>query len=72
MSIWGQARLVNEQQIETRIEALVHHLPDYLRTAEAANLRLEKIEESWHADDVGRPPRLISCTFRKRRRDVGS
>ena len=64
----SQARFVNEQQIETRIEAFGHHLSDYLRAAEAANLQLEKIEESWHVEETGqsKPPRLISLLFRKR------
>jgi malonyl-CoA O-methyltransferase len=63
----SQARFVNQQQVETRIEAFVHHLSDYLCAAETANLRLERIEESWHAEDAGqgKPPRMISFLFRK-------
>jgi len=61
----SQARFVNLHKVETRIEAFVHHLSDYLRAADVANLQLEKIEESWHADDIGKPPRLISLLFRK-------
>ena len=61
----SQARFVNEHKIETRIDAFVHHLSDYLRAAEAARLQLEKIEESWHGDDVGKPPRLMSLLFLK-------
>ena len=61
----SQARFVNAHKIETRIDAFVHHLSDYLRAAEAARLQIEKIEESWHGDDVGKPPRLISLLFRK-------
>ncbi len=69
----SQARFVNEQQIETRIEAFVHHLSDYLRAAEATNLQLKKIEESWHAEEIGlgKPPRLISFLFRKALRKTG-
>ena len=65
----SQARFLNEQQIETRIEAFVHHLSDYLHAADAANLTLEKIEESWHDNEIGqgKPPRLISLLFSKRR-----
>jgi ubiquinone/menaquinone biosynthesis C-methylase UbiE len=63
----SQARFMHEQQVETRIEAFVHHLSDYLRAAEAASLKLEKLEESWHAEEMGqsKPPRLISLLFRK-------
>lgn len=63
----GQARFINAQQIETRIEAHVHHLSDYLRAAKAANFALEHLQESWHADDTGAPPRLLSLRFRKKR-----
>lgn len=66
----SQARFVDAQHIETRIEAFVHHLSDYLHAAEAANLTLEKIEESWHPKEMGqnKPPRLISFIFRKLQR----
>ena len=63
----SQARFVNEQQVEKRIEAFVHHLSDYLCAAAAANLRLDRIEESWHGEERNhdQPPRLISLRFRK-------
>lgn len=61
----SQARFVNAQQIEIRVDAFVHHLSDYLRAADGAHLRLETIKESWHADDAGKPPRLIAFLFRK-------
>lgn len=61
----SQARFMNAQQVETRIEAFVHHLSDFLNAAKAANLTLETIEESWHDEDTGQPPRLISFVFRK-------
>ena len=61
----SQARFVSEQQVETRIEAFVHHISDFLRAADAAGLKLETLEESWHAEDAGQPPRLISFVFRK-------
>ena len=63
----SQARFINDQKIETRIEAFVHHLSDYLCAAGVAKLKLEKIEESWHAEEIGqrKPPRLISFVFRK-------
>ena len=63
----SQARFVNDQHIETRIEAFVHHLSDYLKAAHAAKLTLDTIEESWHPEEIGqgKPPRLISFLFRK-------
>ncbi len=61
----SQARFMNELQVETRIEAFVHHLSDFLNAAKAVNLTLETLEESWHDEDHGQPPRLISFVFRK-------
>jgi len=49
----SQPRFINHQPIETRIEAFVHHLSDYLRAAEAVKLRFQNIEELWHAQEVG-------------------
>jgi len=62
----SQARFMNGQQVETRIEAFTHHISDFLHAAEASGLKLETLEESWHAEDAGQPPRLISLVFRKR------
>ena len=62
----SQARFMNGQQVETRIEAFTHHVSDFLRAADAAGFKLETLEESWHAEDTGQPPRLISLVFRKR------
>ncbi len=61
----SQARFINEQRIETRIEAFTHHISEFLRAANAAGLQLQDLDESWHAEDTGKPPRLISLLFRK-------
>lgn len=61
----SQARFMNEQQVETRIEAFTHHTSDFLHAADAAGLKLEKLEESWHSEDHDAPPRLISFVFHK-------
>lgn len=47
------------------IDAYVHHISDFLGAAEAAGLRLEKLKEWWHAEDEGKPPRLVSFVLRK-------
>jgi len=60
----SQACFMNELRVETRIEAFVHHVSDFLRAADAAGLKLETLEESWHDEDTGQPPRLISFVFR--------
>lgn len=61
----SQARFTTGQQVETRIAAFTHHISDFLRAADATGLRLEKLEESWHREDDGAPPRLISFVFHK-------
>jgi ubiquinone/menaquinone biosynthesis C-methylase UbiE len=48
-----------------RIPAYVHHISDFLDAAEGANLSLQRLDEWWHTEDEGKPPRLISFMFRK-------
>ena len=43
----------------------VHHVSDFIEAAESAGLSLQKLAEWWHAEDDGKPPRLISFIFRK-------
>ena len=59
-----QANFQRGQQT-TVIPAFVHNVSDHLAAAEAAGLQLAALEEWWHADDAGKPPRLISFLFRK-------
>jgi len=47
------------------IAAFVHHVSDFLGAAARARLSLQKLDEWWHAEDSGKPPRLISFIFRK-------
>jgi len=46
------------------IAAFVHHVSDFLAAA-GASLSLQRLDEWWHAEDNGKPPRLISFFFRK-------
>jgi ubiquinone/menaquinone biosynthesis C-methylase UbiE len=48
----------------TQIPAFVHHISDFIAAAEANNLRLSRMNEWWHDQDRGKPPRLISFIFR--------
>jgi malonyl-CoA O-methyltransferase len=50
---------------EVEIPAFVHHLSDFLAAAEHNRLRLHSLKEWWHAEDSGRPPRLVSFLFEK-------
>lgn len=49
----------------TSIPAFVHHLSDYVSAASANGLKLERLNEWWHAEDDGKPPRLITLMFEK-------
>jgi ubiquinone/menaquinone biosynthesis C-methylase UbiE len=52
-----------EETVE--IETFVHHLSDFTEAAHTNGLKLQKINEWWHEEDKGRPPRLISLLFQK-------
>ena len=50
----------------THIAAFVHHISDFTNAAADHGLSLELMKEWWHAEDHGKPPRLISMVFVKR------
>jgi malonyl-CoA O-methyltransferase len=50
----------------TAVTALVHHVSEFLQSAEASGFALSRFDERWHADDAGRPPRLAAFLFRLR------
>ena len=57
-----QARF--ESNAETiEVEAFVHHISDFTNAAETHGLKLERLNEYWHAEDRDKPPRLISFIF---------
>jgi malonyl-CoA O-methyltransferase len=49
----------------TEIEAFVHHISDYTAAAEMTSLSLLSLNEWWHEEDEGKPPRLVSFVFGK-------
>lgn len=49
----------------TEIPAFVHHISDFLNAASEEGFRLVKLNERWHAEDQGKPPRMISFLFEK-------
>jgi malonyl-CoA O-methyltransferase len=59
-----QARF-HDGHATTEIQAFVHHLSDFTAAAAASGLALERLQEWWHEEDQGRPPRLVSFMFRK-------
>ena len=48
-----------------QIPAFVHHISDFLESASANGLALGQLNEWWHAEDEGKPPRLITIVFAK-------
>jgi malonyl-CoA O-methyltransferase len=60
-----QGTVANFQRSEgaVEIDAYVHHISDFLAAAEANGLRLASLKEWWHAEDAGKPPRLVSFVF---------
>ncbi len=61
----GQAHFTAADGEEVRVPAFVHHVSEFLDAAEAAGLRLERLEEWWHEADAGAPPRLLTLQFRR-------
>ena len=59
----SQAHFVDQNGSATPITAFCHHLSDFLRAARAARLELEQVDEHWHAEDQGKPPRLLTLLF---------
>jgi ubiquinone/menaquinone biosynthesis C-methylase UbiE len=59
-----QARFQRAQHTKT-IPAFVHHISDFTGAAAASGLSLRKMNEWWHQEDQGKPPRLVSFTFAK-------
>jgi malonyl-CoA O-methyltransferase len=60
----SQARFTRDEKT-TFISTFVHHTSDFLRVARQHGLILQDLNEWWHADDAGKPPRLISFLFQK-------
>ena len=58
-----QARYTDALGGTTFIPAHLHHISDYTAAARTAGLHLIDLTESWHAEDTGRPPRLLCLTL---------
>ncbi|MCE7861723.1 MAG: class I SAM-dependent methyltransferase [Chloroflexi bacterium CFX2] len=58
------ARFERGAQI-VEVGVFIHHISEFILTAERNGLELFKFDEVWHADDVGKPPRLVSFIFQK-------
>ena len=54
------------RQGAVQIQAFVHHLSDFTGAAEKQGLALLRLNEWWHSEDQGKPPRLVSMMFEKK------
>lgn len=51
---------------DTKVQAYVHHISDFLGAASENGLKLLDLGEWWHENDQNKPPRLITFQFLKR------
>jgi ubiquinone/menaquinone biosynthesis C-methylase UbiE len=59
-----KARFSNHEEV-TEIPAFVHHISDFVNAASMNGLGLVKLNEWWHEQDQGKPPRIVSFIFEK-------
>lgn len=61
----GEKAKFNSGKSVTEIPAFVHHITDYIEAARNNRLALKDLQEWWHEEDQGEPPRLVSFMFEK-------
>lgn len=61
----GTKARFQQQEATTLIPAFLHHITDFVKAAEASQLKLLRLNEWWHEADEEKPPRLISFMFAK-------
>lgn len=61
----SKARFTQNEET-TFIPAFVHHISDFLQAVRPYGLLLQNLNEWWHPEDEGKPPRLISFLFQMR------
>jgi len=49
----------------TEIPAFVHHISEFVNAAAKNGFTPGKLNEHWHAEDLNKPPRIISFMFEK-------
>lgn len=64
--IGGQARFVSAEGNTIPIAAYVHHVSDFTTAAIKAGFSIERLDEWWHPEDEGRPPRILSLVLKSR------
>jgi predicted TPR repeat methyltransferase len=63
---YGGTKARFERGVEiVEVDVFIHHISEFIHTAEKNGLKLLKFDEVWHVDDAGKPPRLASFVFGK-------
>ena len=60
-----QARFTDTNGQQVLVPAYLHHVSDYFAAALAAGLIVSRLDEWWHGEDQGLPPRLLSLCCHK-------
>jgi len=55
--------IFTREDAPVKIPAFVHHISDFLNAAVANGLALVQLNEWWHGEDEGKPPRLVTFMF---------
>jgi ubiquinone/menaquinone biosynthesis C-methylase UbiE len=50
---------------EIEVPAFMHHISEFLNAASSSGLRLVRLNERWHTEDLNKPPRIVSFLFEK-------
>ena len=61
----GTVATFTREDALVKIAAFVHHISDFLDAAVANGLALRQLNEWWHSEDEGKPPRLVTFMFAK-------
>lgn len=61
----GSKATFQRGEAAVEIPAFVHHISEFLAAAATHGLTLAQLKEYWHADDQGKPPRLLTLLFER-------
>ena len=61
----GTVATFTREDAPVKIPAFVHHISDFLDAATANGLALVQLNEWWHSEDEGKPPRLVTFMLAK-------
>ena len=63
---YGGTKARFEHSAETiEVDVFVHHISKFIHAGAEQKFKLVKLNEFWHEEDQGKPPRLVSFLFEK-------